>query len=273
MNLNPIEHNPAFELTRRTTGGVNLVPSHHWARNFSVSDDDIDYLTGLLLERETPLSSADLARALIEHRLNEQTAALQEQYKNVRFYNPALSYEVGQKLMFPALDYRMAVVTAVRPGNNPEYGAFQVMQVEFDDESKGGSRPREFAHSLSTSHKLAEEAEARIRACTPYQQLAGLDLAGEGQEHRARRILEPRVGDHHVEDRRRGGGHLVPHADRLEQPPAGRDDGGGARVAARPRGEGRIGDHDGNLRAQSLAQRQRQPQAGEGASADDDAAL
>lgn len=182
MNLNPIEQNPAFELTRKTTGGVNLVPSHHWARNFSVSDDDIDYLTGLLLERETPLSSADLARALIEHRLNEQTAALQEQYKNVRFYNPALSYDVGQKLMFPALDYRMAVVTAVRPGNNPEYGAFQVMQVEFDDESKGDSRPREFAHSLSTSHRLAEEAEAGLAVLPGTSELTTDDIieaAGE----------------------------------------------------------------------------------------------
>lgn len=152
------------------------MPSHHWARNFSVSDDDIDFLTGLLLERETPLSSADLTRALIEHRLNEQAAALQEQYKNVRFYNPALSYEVGQKLMFPALEYQMAVVTAVRPGNNPEYGEFQVMQVEFDDESNGGSRPREFAHSLTHSHKLAEEAEAGMAVLPGASELTTDDI-------------------------------------------------------------------------------------------------
>ena len=40
-----------------------MIPSHHWAHRFEVTDDDLEYLSGLLLERETPLSSADLARA------------------------------------------------------------------------------------------------------------------------------------------------------------------------------------------------------------------
>ena len=95
-----------------------MIPSHHWARNFTVTDDDIEYLTGLLLERETPLSSADLARALIEWRIQNEADDFQERFRDVQVYNPAQSYQVGQKVVFPIYDYALATVTDVRPGDN-----------------------------------------------------------------------------------------------------------------------------------------------------------
>ena len=95
------------------------MPSHHWARDFAVTDDDVEYLTGLLLERETPLSIDELARALIDQRLENERAALQERYKNVHLYQPSASYQVGETVMFPALDFATAEVTYVRPGTNP----------------------------------------------------------------------------------------------------------------------------------------------------------
>ena len=64
------------------------------------------------------------------------------------------------------------------------------------------------------------------------ERLARLDLALEGEEGRPHRVLQPAVGDHHVEDRLRL--DRVPHADGLEQPARRRRDGGGARIAARP---------------------------------------
>ena len=82
------------------------------------------------------------------------------------------------------------------------------------------------------------------------ERLARFDIAGKGQEDRAGGILQLQIGDHHVEDRLRLGRDLVPDADGLEQPAAGGDDGGGARVAARARGERRIGDDDGNIGGQ-----------------------
>ena len=105
------------------------------------------------------------------------------------------------------------------------------------------------------------------------ERLARLDIAREGQEHRTGGVFQLRVGDDHVEDRLRLGRDLVPDADRLEQPAAGRDDGGRARIAARPRRQRRIGDDDGNLRAEALPQRQRQRQPRERAAADDNASL
>lgn len=122
-----------------------------WADDFSVTDEDIEYLTGLLLERETPLSIDELARALIAQRLEVAAAAERERFKDSRMYNPAHSYAVGQKLFFPVEDYAVGTVTGIRPGDNPEHGAFQVITVDFD-----GRNAREFAAELQSYHKLSD---------------------------------------------------------------------------------------------------------------------
>ncbi len=130
------------------------MPSHHWARDLIVTDDDVEYLTGLLLERETPLRIDELARALIDQRLEAEKAALQERYKDVHIYRPGDSYKIGQTVLFPALDFASGQVRSQRSGVNPEYGDFNVIEVEFDDEST-----RQFAADLHTPHKLNEAGE------------------------------------------------------------------------------------------------------------------
>lgn len=127
------------------------MPSHHWARDFFVTDDDVESLTGLLLERETPLSIDELAHALINQRLEAEKAALQERFKDVHLYNPSASYQVGQTVMFPQLDHATAAVTGLRPGANPDYGDFNVIEVRFDDDTT-----REFAADLHVPHKLSD---------------------------------------------------------------------------------------------------------------------
>ena len=44
------------------------------------------------------------------------------------------TYNIGQKLIFTEFDYETAVVVSVRPGNNPDYGHFNVIAVQFDDD-------------------------------------------------------------------------------------------------------------------------------------------
>ncbi len=130
------------------------MPSHHWARDFSVTDDDVESLTGLLLERETPLSIDELARSLIDQRLEAEKAALQERFKDVHLYKPSGSYQVGQTVMFPALEHATAEVVGLRPGANPDYGDFSVINVRFEDDTT-----REFAADLLTPHKLSDGSE------------------------------------------------------------------------------------------------------------------
>ena len=105
------------------------------------------------------------------------------------------------------------------------------------------------------------------------ERLARLDIARESQEHRTGRILQLRVGDDHVEDRLRSGRDLIPHPDGLEQPAAGRDDGGRAWIAAWLCRQRRIGNDDRDIAAEALTQRQRQRQPRKGAAADNNASL
>ena len=155
-----------------------MLSSHHWADHFIVSDDDIEYLTGILLEREIPLSSEELALALIERHLREQEDAFKERFKNVLTYNPAQQYTIGQKLVFPRFDYALATVIDIRDGQNPEYGNFKVIKVAFENgsEANGASaHEREFAAELTVPHKLNnadDTARPGLPAQTPAEILA-----------------------------------------------------------------------------------------------------
>jgi hypothetical protein len=130
-----------------------LSHSQAWAGKLSITDDDLDYLTTLLLERETPLSLPELALALIENRLRTESDTIKKRYDNVRIYRPSDSYDVGQRIMFTTLGYSVATVIAVREGNNPEHNSFSVVAVQFDDDP---NRTREFAAQLTTPHPLSE---------------------------------------------------------------------------------------------------------------------
>jgi len=137
-----------------------MMPSHHWARNFVIEQRDIEHLTSLLLEKETPLDSEELARALIEERLNQEATSLRERYKDARYYNPSQNYQPGQKVIFPEFDYETAVIKSIRPGNNPDYGPFNVIAVEFDDNDMNTpGKYREFAVDLTTPHELSQNDE------------------------------------------------------------------------------------------------------------------
>ncbi len=130
-----------------------MTNSQIWAGKFTITDSDFDYLTNLLLERETPLSLEDLALALVTKRMGDEAEAVRQKYDNIRVYRPADVYQVGDKLIFPALDYATGVIESVREGCNPEAGAFNVISVSFDDEP---GRQREFASGLASAHKLNE---------------------------------------------------------------------------------------------------------------------
>ena len=84
------------------------------------------------------------------------------------------------------------------------------------------------------------------------ERLARLDFAGEGEKHRPHRVVDPAVGDDHVEDRLRFVGDVLPNAERLEQPARRGDNGGGAFVAGMAFAQRRVGDRD-RERGPSLA--------------------
>ena len=123
----------------------------YWGEAFEIEDSDLDYLYNLLLEEETPLSTAEMALAIIERRVERETQAAKRREQGTTVYLPKEVYNAGQQLVFPALDYAAGTVAAMRPGHNPEVGDFDVILVDF-----GEGRPlREFAARLA-GHKLNE---------------------------------------------------------------------------------------------------------------------
>ncbi len=121
--------------------------------NFVVTKRDIDFLQNYLFETEVPLAEREMTRILVEERIRYEREALTKQQKgDGEVFLPKESYKKGQKLVFPALNWRKGEVVSVRPGNNPEIGVFDVLEVALDDAT------RLFAASLP-EHKLNNPVE------------------------------------------------------------------------------------------------------------------
>lgn len=120
-----------------------------WA-HFEVHDADLEVATNLLLEREVPLTSTEMARAIVDHRIEAhaqaEAAAVDSQAAT---YLPQETYAPGDRVIFPALNGAMGTVAGVRPGSNPDLGPFLVLEVQFDDPPVR----REFAAELN-NHAL-----------------------------------------------------------------------------------------------------------------------
>ncbi|MDX2160746.1 MAG: hypothetical protein SF162_05425 [bacterium] len=159
---------------------------YHWAQNFTVTHDDVDFLVGLLLEREIPLSTDALAEALIERKLADEATAIQERFKNVRLYNPSHAYTLDEQIVFPAFGYASGTITLLRDGDNPDYGPFKVMRVRFD-----GTEPeREFAAELSIPHRLADSADDAAAAAPWHNTFTAADILAHARVDVVKKLSE-----------------------------------------------------------------------------------
>jgi hypothetical protein len=128
-----------------------LTAHTHWSRSFSLSPADIEALISVLLERETPLPTSELARILISARLEADAKALAERFSDVLPYHPADSYKVGQRLVFTSEALTTGTVKAIHDANNPDQGAFKVMDVALEDGTIA-----QYASGLTGEHSLNE---------------------------------------------------------------------------------------------------------------------
>lgn len=121
----------------------------YWRDTFRLTDEDREVLLEQFMAKAEPMDMNAIAQFLIEQRvLGEERAMSARRAANT--YQPAASYEVGDSLVFPALDGTAGTVTAIRPGNNPRYEKFSVLQVEIE----GESAPREFVADFRHPHAL-----------------------------------------------------------------------------------------------------------------------
>jgi hypothetical protein len=129
----------------------------YWS-TFALQAEDVEFIYNHLLEIETPLTSLELTTALVEERIRQEKLAIERQRSSGgAIYFPKEHYSVNQKLVFPGLGWRKGTVIDIRPGNNPDIGAFEVIKVTFE-----GGEVRELAaglaeHALNNPPELVQE--------------------------------------------------------------------------------------------------------------------
>ncbi len=132
-----------------------MLPAQHWAYSFAIGADDIESITNLLLEKETPLSSVELASEIIQAREDLTRRKLAHKYLGAKVYRPAESYELGDRLTFSKLNYATAKVVKLRDGKGTDLRPLKVAAVEFEDSNgQAGNCLREFVINYDRDHPL-----------------------------------------------------------------------------------------------------------------------
>ncbi len=129
--------------------------AEYWLEEFTVNRDDLFYLYEWLLEQGEPRSITELSLRVIERRIEREEQTLLKQTDRGVIYQPLEQYDVGQHVVFPALEYAVGEVLAMREGDNPRYGPFSVIQVRMEDSD---GPPREFAAQFTLDHPLNRRA-------------------------------------------------------------------------------------------------------------------
>ena len=126
--------------------------AEYWIEDFEPSGEDLEALYAHMLDVLQPASIETLAGVVVRRRVAAALAMRTSASKgDGAVYVPVHRYEVGQKLVFPALGGASGKVEAVRAGNNAaQYGPYDVITVTLD------GRPREFATGIGFAHELAQ---------------------------------------------------------------------------------------------------------------------
>jgi hypothetical protein len=122
----------------------------YWKEQFEVTAEDVALVYDLILDRAEPVVAAAIAREIITHHVRIEEEEVQAELLAGRPYEPQATYEVGEKVLFSALDFALGTVVGTRAGRNPNYGDFTVIQVEMEN----GDGVREFASALEGEHAL-----------------------------------------------------------------------------------------------------------------------
>lgn len=108
--------------------------SNYW-EDFKIEEPDLDFLYNFLLEIETPQSTPELLQALVKERIRKEKEKLENPvHPEGMIYLPKEHYSVGDVVIFPSKEWKKGTVKSIRPARNPEYPAFDVIEVAFSPE-------------------------------------------------------------------------------------------------------------------------------------------
>jgi len=130
------------------------IEGSYW-HNLKIEEGDIEYLYNFLFEKETPLLTAVLARAMIKERIaNEINSQKSRQKKLGTTYLPKDKHKIGEHLVFPALNWEKGVVKSLRDGKNPDLEPFKIIEVEFENGKKRAFASELEAHILNAPQQV-----------------------------------------------------------------------------------------------------------------------
>ncbi len=137
----------------------SLISPEYWT-SVQITPQDIEFLHTYLFEHETPLTARELVSVFVAERARAERQALQKlRQAGGKTYFPKDSYQPGDDVLFPALDWKHGKVTAVRGGVNPEIGVFNVLTVNMDGGSERFFASDLPAHVLNDQPASVEETE------------------------------------------------------------------------------------------------------------------
>src|SRR5215208_6747659 len=113
-----------------------LISTDYWTE-LQITQQDVEYLHNHLFELETPLTAHELVAVFVNERIRAERLAVQNRRQaGGKTYFPKDSYQVGEELIFPALNWKHGKVTGVRAGSNPEIGTFDVLSIDLGNGSE-----------------------------------------------------------------------------------------------------------------------------------------
>ncbi|HSB01461.1 MAG TPA: hypothetical protein VLE49_12490 [Anaerolineales bacterium] len=134
-----------------------LISTDYWT-DLQITQQDVEFLHNYLFEHETPLTVRELVTVFVNERIRaERLATQQRRQAGGKTYLPGESYQVGDSLIFPALNWKHGKVTAVRTGANPEIGPFDVLTVDLGNGSEKLFASNLADHSLNGQAVTVEE--------------------------------------------------------------------------------------------------------------------
>lgn len=143
--------------------------AEYWKKQFQVSEQDVEAVYQLILERNHPITLDELAINLVKHHCDAEEVATRSELQNGKIYQPKDSYQTGETIIFPALEFASGTVVATREGRHPDYGSFTVVTVRFAE----GDQVREFASAFTQEHPLnaSEQSLANMQGLQSPEQL------------------------------------------------------------------------------------------------------
>ena len=134
-----------FKLTQRRTQ-----TAHYWQDQFQVKDKDTEAIYQQILEHGHPLHLDDIGIMLVRRHCNEEELESRSELQDGKLYQPDESFAVGDRVIFPSLEFSTGTVVSSRQGQHPEYPTFSVISVDLE----GSDSPREFVSNFPYDHPL-----------------------------------------------------------------------------------------------------------------------